>query len=673
MNSSILNKNDKVPNNLVEIKCIFKSFLMPPVNCNNNTPRSKFANSIKSANDSDTFNSSFEVKSIQVNDHERKINCNILNSTENSIEIKSIKQCDTEANSCFPSKEANNQVEVLKNGIVRCNNEVIENIDHEQLRGENVNHNIKLYNKNENNIQLKETLDIFCPVNHSNIENDRQKLEINESDPNNKQIYRKHVPWVDVQKSIADHPHEKYDGPLRKECYNKINAEEYMINTFDQQINVIDDNKYDNQNCNHSSKSIDCVDCSIHKNSNEVINKNNAVKSSNDEKSFKFIDNNDISIDHTENQFLSDELNKTKSIELKSLSKDNSINFTQTKSLNKPIQLIENENTTTSTTNYDHFGAMTNSTPLKSTQANAELLNVTPINSLINLLTPPSDATFIDSDFESMDNDQYDSLHKKYNLNTLIENDFSSSSSLVSTDRSNKTLSDQDNTTIVVVVPTKATVKRDTKIKRSNKVHQLPISKRLHQCSKNVRVLNFLTKKRKDEPKSNKEDNNNDIIIEGSKINPLSLDDHYENDLGVSMLLTSEHVEHIYSNEPDAGEWHNHLDYSFVCEPSSSDIEYDLNSSNDSILEEQEEDMCMQVQSSVLCRIKSDKCSFAKKTSIDVLRRSISDPNNLLNADKFVDANLVEQKFTNEATVKFLDTFTVSLNVYFKNNIITII
>lgn len=180
-------------------------------------------------------------------------------------------------------------------------------------------------------------------------------------------------------------------------------------------------------------------------------------------------------------------------------------------------------------------------------------------NSGLNLLVPPSDAGFIDSDFESMENDRYS--------NGSIASDTSSNENIV-IESNNRT--DQDN-----IEPKIAVTKKEDRY-----IPTPVLAKNNTKLIRNANILNLFTTQRRNKYRNdkirrclNKED--------GKENGSLSA---FKN--CVRLALTKENLDRYLDNDSSFKsknyntEWGENFDFSFQCEPSTSDNEDNI--SNDS-------------------------------------------------------------------------------------------
>lgn len=166
----------------------------------------------------------------------------------------------------------------------------------------------------------------------------------------------------------------------------------------------------------------------------------------------------------------------------------------------------------------------------------------------LNLLTPPADASFIDSDFESMDQDQYDSLVSA----AVVKENFADLSS---------DSDDKEETIIQVKVEpvTSATPPAKIESDKSRRgsfleetLRRTPLAiRRTFQRQTNIipkTAKNFFSIKKKTKPKDNLNDKSSESIDEETTLNSVVPD----------FIVKSS-------------------DFSFECEPSTSDAEADNN------------------------------------------------------------------------------------------------
>jgi len=138
--------------------------------------------------------------------------------------------------------------------------------------------------------------------------------------------------------------------------------------------------------------------------------------------------------------------------------------------------------------------------------------------------------------------------------------------------------------------------------------------------------------------------------------------------LGCSPLLLTENIKRIYKDM----EWGDDFDFSYICEPSTSDLENDdamdadLDALNISTYNFQP--ACVPTFR-ITAPDDLSRNSIAKTASVQVLRRSLSNPNSLLDLlnksadmcyETFVEAAVRLEGTSHCASVRNLDTLSVS-------------
>lgn len=249
----------------------------------------------------------------------------------------------------------------------------------------------------------------------------------------------------------------------------------------------------------------------------------------------------------------------------------------------------------------------------------------------LNLHTPPDDASFIDSDPEPIRKDECNNPDD--NSETLKCND----------DNANG-ITPKD---FFFKKPLQSTIRRHKKILQEK----------------------FFTHRRKKKSRLQYEKRSSEYenIYDSDSSRSVSPMSRYK-ELGCKPLLVTENVKRFCDN----AEWDDNFDFSFVCEPSTSDIENDdecvdanFNSLNISTYN-------LQAACVPTFRITGpdDLSRNFKEASVHILRRSISNPSSmcdLLNKsadmtyEHFVEAAVrLEGTTTHSASVRNLDTLSVS-------------
>lgn len=275
-------------------------------------------------------------------------------------------------------------------------------------------------------------------------------------------------------------------------------------------------------------------------------------------------------------------------------------------------------------------GSVTSSTPVKVTDDNSPMEVCS-----LNLHTPPEDASFIDDDFEVIHQDEVNSPQA---ANIPNETD-------------DETLKHTNEGT----TPNEFSFKK-------------PLQSTLRRHKKMLKergVLKFFTYRRRrksriqyDQRSSKSE--NGDSSDSSRSVSPMSK--CYE--LGCTPLLVTENIQRFYQNENM--EWGDDFDFSYICEPSTSDAENDdgnLNSLNISTTQFQPSSSSSCVPT--FCITAPEDMS---RNSKKALRRSLSDPNRMIDLfDKNVDTNyedfvsaVAEGTTSHCASVRNLDTLSVS-------------
>lgn len=215
----------------------------------------------------------------------------------------------------------------------------------------------------------------------------------------------------------------------------------------------------------------------------------------------------------------------------------------------------------------------------------------------LNLLTPPADATFIDSDFESMEQDRYSSGSSKESLSddrTLIKLMESSEETLTCSPFS---------------VRKKLQLQRRTNVKFSG----------------NHKILEIFSSKKK----KNR-----------------SLNSSIESESDKSFIpLTKANIQKYTQNSPPKN-WGENFEFSFICEPSSSDVEDDGIFSQSKIfspdssfeappiilpifrIDPPQSPPPMRIACEMVKKIVSNSLEI-KSATTSILRRSLSDPASL--------------------------------------------
>lgn len=282
----------------------------------------------------------------------------------------------------------------------------------------------------------------------------------------------------------------------------------------------------------------------------------------------------------------------------------------------------------------DLKGSVTSSTPVKWMGDGYESETYK-----LNLHTPPKDASFIDSDHEPNEQDESNTPQAIVLYDVL------------------------DNETLKYTYDNGSTTPKEFSFKK-------PIQSTLRRHKKmlkEAKVLKFFTNRRRKKSRLQyyeKRSSNYDSDSSRST-SPMSKC----NELGCTPLLVTENVQRFCDN----AEWGDDFDFSFICEPSTSDLENDdenmdanLNSMNISTYNFQP--ACVPT---FRITAPGDSQNF-KEASVHVLRRSLSNPNSmcdLLNKssdmtyENFVEAVVrLEGTTSHCASVRNLDTLTVSFS-----------
>lgn len=261
--------------------------------------------------------------------------------------------------------------------------------------------------------------------------------------------------------------------------------------------------------------------------------------------------------------------------------------------------------------------SVTSSTPVKLTSESSPSETYQ-----LNLHTPPEDASFIDSDHEPV-----------------------------------QQLADVSNNETLKYTHDNGTTPKEFTFKK-------PIQSTLRRHKKLLKepkVLKFFTNRRRKKSRLQYEQRSSKYDSDSSRsTSPLS---RYH-ELGCTPLLVTENIQRLYDN----AEWGDDFDFSFICEPSTSDLENDdenVDSLNTSTYHF--EPPCVPT-----FRITApvDLSQNLKEASVHVLRRSLSIPNSMfdllnksseMSYENFVEAVVRSEGATSHcASVRNLDTLTVS-------------
>lgn len=286
---------------------------------------------------------------------------------------------------------------------------------------------------------------------------------------------------------------------------------------------------------------------------------------------------------------------------------------------------------------------VTSSTPVKLSSVTNQSENRSETYKL-NLHTPPEDTSFIDSDNESMEPDK---------CNTTIAVDFYNSTDTETLRNASIGASNAENN-INIMTPEEFSFKKPQQSSLSRHKKML----------KEPRVLKFFTNRRRKKSKLNNDHCDSDSSRSTS---PMS---RY-NELGCSPLLVTENIKRIYKNM----EWGDDFDFSYICEPSTSDLENDDANMDDNAELDSLNVSTYDFQPACVptFRITApddlSRNSITKKASVQVLRRSLSNPNSLLDLlnksadmcyETFVEAAVRLEGTSHCASVRNLDTLSVS-------------
>lgn len=279
---------------------------------------------------------------------------------------------------------------------------------------------------------------------------------------------------------------------------------------------------------------------------------------------------------------------------------------------------IKNETTKKTKLNFDdNFDELsfkqnlTTSTPVKSNslkvpiKMNQELKSsanhIKKYEYKLNLLTPPADATFIDSDFESMEQDRYSSGSSKES--------FSDDRTLIKLMENSKEDSEETLTCSPFSVRKKLQLQRRTNVKFTG----------------NHKILEIFSSKKK----KNR-----------------SLNSSIESETEKSFVpLTKANIQK-YTENSQSQNWGENFEFSFICEPSCSDVEDDgifsqskIHSPDSSFevppiilpifkIDPPQSPPAMRIACEMVKKIVSNSLEI-KSATTSILRRSLSDPASL--------------------------------------------
>lgn len=287
----------------------------------------------------------------------------------------------------------------------------------------------------------------------------------------------------------------------------------------------------------------------------------------------------------------------------------------------------------TSSDSYTNLkGSVTSSTPVKSVSEGGHF---EPYR--LDLHTPPEDASFIDSDIEPFQQDEC----KTPLANNVDDN--------VSDDETLKYNHHNDGLT-----------PKDFSFKKP-----LQSSLRRHKrMLKEPRVLKFFTSRRRKKTRQQHEQRSSRCETVYDSDSSRSTSPSKYNELGCKPLLVAENIKRFYKSQ----EWGDDFDFSFICEPSTSDLEnddenVDANSNSLNISTYNFQPPCVPT-----FRITdpNDRSHDLKEASVHVLRRSLSNPNSMFDlldksSENFVEGVVRFEGTTSHcASVRNLDTLSVS-------------
>lgn len=277
----------------------------------------------------------------------------------------------------------------------------------------------------------------------------------------------------------------------------------------------------------------------------------------------------------------------------------------------------------------DLWGSVTSSTPVKVVSENSQQETYK-----LNLHTPPEDASFIDSDLESIVQDQ---------CNIPLNDVYDGSD--------NETLKyNNNNVNIDGMTPKEFSFKK-------------PLQSTLRRHKKMLKepgVLKFFTcrRRKKSRLQYEKRSSNCENVYDSDSSSRSTSPFSKYNELGCTPLLVTENVKRFNQNH----EWGDDFDFSFICEPSTSDVENENDVSTYDF-----QPACVPT---FRITAPADSSQNLKNASVQVLRRSLSNPNSMfdllnkssdMSYENFVEAVVRFEGTTSHcASVRSLDTLSVS-------------
>lgn len=252
----------------------------------------------------------------------------------------------------------------------------------------------------------------------------------------------------------------------------------------------------------------------------------------------------------------------------------------------------------------------------------------------LDLHSPPDDASFIDSDLED-------------ECNVVLRRHIASESD----DETLKNNPDATPTKFFFKKPLQSTLRRHKKMLKKPKLLKFFTNRRRRKSSKLQRS-----------DKCSAVDDSDESSRSTSSMSKYS-------ELGCTPLLLTDNINRLYESKYKQTEWGEDFDFSFICEPSTSDVEDDQYERSDSPCEFQP--IAVPTFRIIGPDARPEDCSpTCKEASVHSLRRSVSIPNfvsDLLNRsaemsyDNFVEAVArLEGTTSHCASVRNLDTLSVS-------------
>ncbi|XP_037036459.1 regulator of G-protein signaling loco isoform X2 [Bradysia coprophila] len=280
-------------------------------------------------------------------------------------------------------------------------------------------------------------------------------------------------------------------------------------------------------------------------------------------------------------------------------------------------------------------GSVTSSTPVKATDDSGVQAYT------LNLHTPPEDASFIDADFEVIHRDE---VNSPLATNILNESD----DETLKHDNCNNNIEGTTPNDFLFKKPLQSTLRRHKKL------------------LKEQGVLRFFTYRRRKKSRLQYEQRSTKSEVDYSSDSSRSVSPMSKcHELGCTPLLVAENIRRF--NENGDMEWGDDFDFSYICEPSTSDAENDDDQPDANLYSSNISTFRFQPACVPTFRITAPE-DVVSRNSKKALRRSLSNPNRMIDLfDKNADTNYedfvkavvrLEGTTSHCASVRNLDTLS---------------